>query len=193
DAQGQEVPDTRVIVTSDIPPLFGYQPYQPGVGYVLYQGATACVFPQGKHSQVFASASFADVLQGLWQASGAGTNATPAIYNQTLAVQPNPWVGGRGDRTVDALWVHLNAVRAWYDLLAPSVQSLLGPFDDPTAFSNFPHYSTLKTDLNPTEINLLASLTAWTVAADANNEVFLSRYVGSLVLGLGEERTKKSA
>jgi len=57
------------------------------------------------------------------------------------------------------------------------VQSLLGPFDDPTAFSNFPHYSTFKTDLNPTEINLLASLTAWTVAADANKEVFLGRYV----------------
>jgi len=175
--QGQEVPDTRVIVTSDIPPLFGYQPYQPGVGYVLYEGATDCVFPQGKNSQVFDSTAFADVLQGLWQASGSGTNATPAVYTQTLAVQPNPWFGVRGDRTVDVLWVHLNAVRAWYDLLAPSVQSLLGPFDDPTAFSNFPHYSTFKTDLNPTEINLLASLTAWTVAADANKEVFLGRYV----------------
>ena len=59
------------------------------------------------------------------------------------------------------------------------MQSLLGPFEDPTAFSTFPHYSTLKTALNPTEINLLASLTAWTVAANANKEAFFGMYQGA--------------
>jgi hypothetical protein len=168
-----------VIVTSDIPPLFGYQPYQSGVGYVLYKGVANPVFPQGKNSQVFESSAFDDVLQGLWQASGGGTNQNAAVYKQTLAVQPNPWFGVPGNKTVTVVWVHLNPVKAWYDLLDPSVQSILGPFNDPTSFFNFPNYSTFLTDLKATQINLLANLTSWVVAAEPNQGTFVSLYQGT--------------
>lgn len=168
-----------VIVTSDIPPLFGYQPYQSGVGYQLYAGDQNPLFPQFKNSQVFESTAFADLLQGLWTASGAGTNQNAAVYKQTLAVQPNSWFGVRGNRTVTVVWVHLNPVKAWYDLLDPAVQKILGPFDDPTSFFNFPNYSTFKTDLTATQVNLLANLTSWVVAAEPNQGPFVSLYQGA--------------
>jgi len=60
------------------------------------------------------------------------------------------------------LWVYLERVKAWYDQLSPAVQNNLGPFDN--MLNSFPHYSTLfSTQLSPTEINLLANLTAWVV------------------------------
>jgi len=171
-----------IIVDGALPPLFGYQPYQSGAGYVLYKGAQNPTFPMGMNSQVFASSKFQEVLDGLWQASGgaASLNANPALFKQTLTVLDNPWFGVRGGgvRTVNVLWVYTNRVQAWYDLLSPSVQSILGDPTDPTSFHSFPHYGTLDTDLTATEINLLASLTAWTVAGDPNKALFLSMYQG---------------
>jgi hypothetical protein len=38
---------------------------------------------------------------------------------------------------------------------------MLGPFDH--MLNNFPHYSTLDTELTATEINLLANFTAWVI------------------------------
>ena len=96
DPSGNEVPGTRVVITEDIPPLFGYQPYSPLKGYVLYEGDPNPVFPQGKNSQVFESSLLAEVIQGLWAASGSGANAGSAIYKQTLEVQDNAWFGVRG-------------------------------------------------------------------------------------------------
>lgn len=40
----------------------------------------------------------------------------------------------------------------------------------------FPHYSTFDTRLDPTEVNLLASLTAWIVGTDGNAELFRGLY-----------------
>ncbi|HXO20590.1 MAG TPA: hypothetical protein VOA87_11785, partial [Thermoanaerobaculia bacterium] len=162
---GQEIPDTRVIVDSEVPPLFGYQPYQSAAGYVLYAGAATPTQPIYKHNQVFPSDQFAPLLQGLWAASGSGSNASPALFTQTLAVEGNPWFGVRDGRTVTILWVYLSRVQAWYDALPPAVQAILGSFDDPTSFNSFPNYGTFDLDLSATEINLLASLTAWTLAA----------------------------
>jgi hypothetical protein len=176
DAGGNEVPGTRVVVTQDLPPLFGYQPYQPGVGYLLYAGASSPLFPEGGNSLVFPPAMFADLLAGLWAASGSGTNAGPAVWKQTLPVQDNAWFGVRGNRSVTLLWVYNNRVRAWYDLLSPQVQAILGPFDDPMSFNSFPHYPTFDTGLSATEINLLANLAAWVVGADPNRQAFLDLY-----------------
>jgi hypothetical protein len=134
------------------------------------------------NSQVFASSRFEEVLQGLWQASGSGTNAGSAVFKQTdLTVLPNAWFGvrGEGGRTVDVLWVYTNRVQAWYDLLSPAVQAILGDPTDPSSFHSFPHYGTLDTDLTATEINLLASLTAWTVAGESGQGLFLGMYQGS--------------
>jgi hypothetical protein len=181
DAAGNEVPGTKIIITSDIPPLFGYQPYNPRKGYVLYQGDPNPLFPQGKNSQVFESSLLAEVIQGLWEASGSGANSASAIYKQTLEVRDNPWFGIKkdpetGPRTVNVLWVYPNRAQEWFDELNPSVQALLAPFDDPTTLNYFPHYSTLETDLTATQINLLANFTAWMVAAEENSEAFLEMY-----------------
>ena len=65
-----------------------------------------------------------------------------------------------------------NPVRGWYQQLRPEVQQILGDFDDPGAFGGFPNYSTLNTDLDATQINLLASLSAWVVANEDNADLF---------------------
>lgn len=178
DSSGNEVPGTQVIINPNIPPLFGYQPYNPRKGYVLYEGDPNPVFPQGKNSQVFESCKLAEVIQGLWAASGSGANSASAIFKQKLDVQENTWFGVKGGRTVNVLWVYPNRAQNWFDQLNPSVQALLAPFDDPTTLSYFPHYSTLETDLTATQVNLLANFTAWMVAGDGNAEVFLGMYGG---------------
>jgi hypothetical protein len=176
DAKGQEVPNTRVIIVPDIPPLFGYQPYNPQTGYVLYAGDPNPTFPQGRNSQVFESHLLAEVIQGLWAASGSGANSGSTLFKQTLAVQPNAWFGVQGGRTVNVLWVYPNRDQGWFDLLNPSVQALLDPFSDPTTFSYFPHYPTFDTDLTAQQINLLANYTAWMVASPQNAPLFLGMY-----------------
>lgn len=168
DSSGQEVPDTAVIITENIPPLFGYQPYNPQKGYVLYEGDPNPLFPQGKNSQVFESSALAEVIQGLWQANGSGSNTGSAIYRQTLAVRDNAWFGVKGDRTVNVLWVYPNRDQNWFDLLSPDVQALLAPFSDPTTGDYFPHYNTLDTDLTAIRVNLLAHYTAWMIGNDAD-------------------------
>jgi hypothetical protein len=173
---GQEIPGTRVVIDEEVPPLFGYQPYQSAVGYVLYAGAESPNLPIYKHNQVFPSDQLAPLLRGLWAAGGSGSNATPAVFSQPLAVQDNAWFGVRGGREVTVLWVYPSRVEAWYDALSPAVQAVIGPFGDPTSFNSFPYYNVLDTNLSATEINLLASLTAWTVAADANRQPFLDLY-----------------
>lgn len=176
---GTVIPGTGVLVSGQIPPLFGYQPYQQGKGYELYAGAETPASPESRNSQVFPAEAFAELLQGLWQASGSGTAQKPALFTQSLAVQENPWFGVTGGgRTVTVLWVYTARVRDWYDALSPDVQAVLGSFDDPASFHSFPHYPTFDTDLTPTEVNLLSSLTAWTVAADENRGAFEALYGG---------------
>lgn len=180
DVHGRELPGTRVVVDDQIPPLFGYQPWQAGKGYRLYAGDAAPESPQMGHNQVFASISFAELLQGLWENSGnaaqPGSNRHAALCRQGLEVQPNPWFGIAGGKRVDVLWVYNNRVRDWFDALTPQVRAILGDFSDPTSYKGFPHYSTIDTRLDPTEVNLLSSLTAWIVGADRNVELFRGMY-----------------
>lgn len=177
-ADGTTAPGTGVLLSSQIPPLFGYQPYQEGEGYRLYAGDPHPAFPQGRNSQVFPAEAFADLVRGLWQASGSGTNQRAAVFAQSLAVQKNEWFGVKDGRTVTVLWVYTARVRDFYEALSPQVQALLGDFDDPSSFHAFPHYPTFDTDLSPAEVNLLASLAAWTVAGDENRAAFEALYGG---------------
>jgi hypothetical protein len=150
-----------VVVDDSIPALFGYQAYQAGVGYVPYAGASNPENPLFQKSQVFPSANFQLLLNSLWAASGGGSYQNAPLYAQTLTTVANPWFGVAAGRTVTVLWVYLERVKAWYDELPAAVQSVLGPFDN--MLNGFPHYSTFTTELTPTEINLLANLTAWIV------------------------------
>jgi hypothetical protein len=168
-----------IIVDGALPPLFGYQPYQSSAGYVPYAGADDPNSPIFGHSQVFPSDQFQPLLDGLWAASGgdASANTNPATFEQTLQVVDNEWFGVQGGgRAVNVLWCYMNRVNAWYDLLDPSVQQILGDPTDPHSYHSFPHYSTADTKLDATEINLLASMTAWAVAGDPNSAKFLAMY-----------------
>jgi hypothetical protein len=178
DSSGREVPGTAVIVTDEIPPLFGYQPYNARKGYVHYKGDPSPLFPQGKNSQVFDSDAFAEVVKGLWRANGSGSNTGGAIYPQKLEVLDNAWFGIRGGRTVNVLWVCPNRDRSWFDRLSPGVQALLAPFDDPTTGDYFPHYSTLDTDLTAIRVNLLAHYTAWMIGNLEDAPKILAMYGG---------------
>ena len=116
------------------------------------------------------------MIQGLWAASGSGANAGSAIYKQTLEVQENAWFGVKGGRAVNILWVYPNRAQDWFSQLKPEVQALLAPFDNPSTGDYFPHYSTLETDLTPTQINLLANFTAWMVASPEGARQVLGMY-----------------
>lgn len=184
DRDGKELPGTRVVVDSQIPPLFGYQPWRKGEGYRLYEGDAAPVDPEMRHNRVFPPESFSELLRGLWERSGnaaqPGSNRHAALCRQRLEVQPNPWFGIKGGKPVGVLWVYNNRVRDWHDALSPAVQAILGDFKDPDSFKGFPNYSTFDTRLDPTEVNLLASLSAWVVAADENADLFLTMYQDSI-------------
>lgn len=198
DAQGNELPGTRVVVSAQIAQLFGYQGYDSKRGYVLYAGDANPSDPVFMVNQVFPSPGFADFLRQIWSATGndgdpaslgvtgeksqRGADAKPAIVRQRLAVLDNAWFGvssknrrtGKNDRTVTIVWVYNNAVRAWYDQLRPEVQQILGSFEDPKL--GFPNVSTLRTHLPTAEVNLLASLNAWCVANPDNAQTFVDLF-----------------
>jgi hypothetical protein len=83
------------------------------------------------------------------------------MYAQPLTTVANPWFNVQAGRSVTVFWVYLERVHAWYQQLSPEVQTILGPFDH--MLNSFPHYSTLDTELTPTEINLLANFTGWVI------------------------------
>ena len=180
DEQGNEVPGTRIFIGSNIPPLFGYQPYQEGEGYRLFAGDPAPESVEMSHNRLFPAKDFAGLLIGLWNNSGnaslPGSNQHPALCRQTLDLLPNHWFGIQGGRKIELLWVYNNRVRDWYQLLDVKVQQLLGDFDNPESFHDFPNYSTINTDLSATEINLLASLSAWVVAGSDGGRLFVDMY-----------------
>jgi hypothetical protein len=62
---------------------------------------------------------------------------------------------------VTVIWVYLEYVQSWHDSIANLF--VRGKVDELKVFAKFPHYSTLKTELDAAEINLLANLTAWVV------------------------------
>ena len=160
-----------IVVDQMIPPLFGMQPYNKKTGsYCPYQDADKPTLPDFRNNCVFEPISasgknmFVDLLQGLWAASG-GDYSGAAIYKQTLNTVENPWFGVAGNRTVTVVWVYLEYNRAWHDEINDPWVRLEA---DALRVKTFPHYSTLDTQLNAREINLLANLTAWTVQSNAS-------------------------
>ena len=113
------------------------------------------------NNQVFDQA-FPALLQGLWEAGGRESHAFSAVFSQRLAVLPNEWFGIKAAREVTVVWNYLGFVGKWAALFDnnKSVQAIV---ETERVTNNFPNYSTLKTDLSATQINLLANLTAWSV------------------------------
>ena len=163
---GGFIPETQVIVDACIPPLFGYQPYGKGgsgtnEGYVLYKEGSSTKYPEYSNNQVFESSAFPNLLQGLWAASGGGSYARPAVFEQQLMVRPNRWFGVTSVREVTVAWFYLAFVTEWEALFAEPVRMII---EGERITNGFPNYSTLATNLTATQINLLADLTAWSAA-----------------------------
>lgn len=164
---------TNILVDSQIPPLFGYQPFDDTSGtYVLYEGAANPDYPQGMHSQSFRGEDFPEFLLGLWDASGDGRTSCPNFLQEGLSVETNEWFGIPDRGKVSVLWVYTNFSQTWFDELSSDVQQLFQSEE----LEDFPHYSTLDTELNPTQVNLLANLAAWCVADDQNRDAFVDLY-----------------
>jgi hypothetical protein len=66
------------------------------------------------------------------------------------------------------LWVYLESTLSWIrQLSSTSSNNVLGIESGLVTTMNFPHYSTMDTELSATEIQLLANLAAWTVMNNA--------------------------
>jgi len=166
DGHGGFIPGTAIVIDDSIPPLFGYQPYGAGKpgneGYMPYHTGEPGRYPMFANNQVFDQAAFPALLQGLWEAGGHESHASPAVFSQRLAVLPNEWFGIKAAREVTVVWNYLGFVGKWAALFDHNkpVQAII---ETERVTNNFPNYSTLKTDLSATQINLLANLTAWSV------------------------------
>jgi hypothetical protein len=166
DGHGGFIPGTAIIIDDSIPPLFGYQAYGKGKpgneGYVPYDTSAPGADPIFANNQVFDQAAFPVLLQGLWEASGRETYASPAVFSQRLTARPNQWFGITSAREVTVVWSYLGYVGKWAALFNrnKSVQAII---EAERATKGFPNYSTLDTNLSTTQINLLANLAAWSV------------------------------
>jgi hypothetical protein len=184
DGNGGFVPGTELIVDASIPPLFGYQPYETGEsgehqGYVPYSQSSSPRYPLYANNQVFDSAAFPTLLHGLWAASGGGNYAHPAVFSQRLVVRSNTWFGVTSSRQVNVVWFYLSFVAEWEALFTDN-QAVRTIIELERSTNSFPNYSTLDTNLNATQINLLANLTAWSVSeVDRANGIFSSLFTAA--------------
>jgi len=154
-----------IVVDDDLPPLFGYLPYNASDdprkhGYRPLSEDPTSLY---RYNQAFDSAAFAPLIAQLWQAASAGASA---IYKQTnLAVRKNARFGVEGGDSVDVLWIYNNPVAAWRSQLQESVR--LEMDFDWFRFGNFPNYDTItQLNLDARQVNLLAHLMAWNVASE---------------------------
>jgi hypothetical protein len=165
-----------IIVDDAIPPLFGFQPYDSKRGYVLYHSNYPPVSDNTalyQNNQVFPAAMFHPLIEGLWNASGAGKSQSSPTFCQTLETVQNDWFRVRANRRVRVLWVYLQNAAHWYSQLPWDVRLVM---DGLIVFQNFPHYNTLNTELSAAEVNLMSNLAAWSVAAPENAVKFTAMF-----------------
>ncbi len=180
DVDGNPIENTGILISSDIPPLFGYQPYndgkkdKAGAGYRTYKDKDGnfrdgLLSPQLRNSQVFPREKFIQLLKGLWDASGSGSRRHGANHTQSLTTVENPWFGVAGGRDIKILWVYNNFIGDWYDKLDAGVQAVVKDIKD------FPNYNTYHIDLSRAEVNLLSGMTAWNIV-EGSKDKFLDMY-----------------
>lgn len=153
---------STIVVDPQIQLLFGKQPSAASLQYnevyrdpVPNDDVTFC--------QVFPTANYDELAQGLWAANSGKYNGT-AIYLQTLPVLPNANFGIQGKYNVRVLWVANTWVEAWYDLLRDDVGAFA--FGENELY-NFPNYNTFThLELSPSQVNLLAQLSFWNVTSE---------------------------
>lgn len=158
--EGIRMEDGQIVVSSDLPPLFGLQPYQRGKGYVPYaQNEGSSSTRLFRHNQVFPTASFDELRTALWQKRSKGE---PIVLRQTLPVLANAWYGVPGGTSVDILWMYNDQVDAFWRLLSWEVKAAI----DLAGRGAFPLYNTFtQLDLDYIAVNALAHLWCWNLAS----------------------------
>jgi len=146
----------EIQVSSDIPPLFGYQPWSwSNNGYQPIPQDSPEPYA---NNQVFDPDDFPALVVGLWGASQAGGSA---IMKQSLTTVANPRFGVAAGVQVNVLWIYNNPVQYFNDQLDSSIKEwwhwnydLLG----------FPVYNTFtQLTLSVPQVTLLAHLSCWNV------------------------------
>ncbi|WP_271010248.1 hypothetical protein [Paucibacter sp. B51] len=152
-----------IVLSDDLPPLFGLQPFQPGLGYLPYsaqqpgQGAARLY----RHNQVFARQAFAQLQAGLFAARQAGG---AILFRQRLPVLANDWFDVPAQDSVELLWVYNDFVSSWWKALPFDVRAAL----ELESGGNFPRYNTFtQLELSATLVNALAHLSCWCLASDS--------------------------
>jgi hypothetical protein len=153
-----------VIVDKEVAALFGFQGYSDKTSSYapLSSSDTSDLF---RMNQVFASTDFTGLLDGLWQSTG-GNESNPPVFTQQLVTVANDWFGIPAGRSVTMLWMYLGMAQNWRSEITSERVRL--SLDKEMLLHKFPHYSTLKTELSPTQVNLLANLTAWTMLQNSD-------------------------
>lgn len=153
----------EIAVSSDLPPLFGLQPFSPIHGYVPYgpydpgHGA-ARLF---RHNQVFETGAFTELKQKLLAARRAGGSM---LVRQTLKVLANPWFNVPAQESVEVLWVYNDRVGSWWSQLPFDTRAWL----DIESLDDFPLYNTFtQLYLTPLMVNAVAHLACWNVASSS--------------------------
>ena len=112
----------QVVVDSQLPPLFGFNPRCLGNHTSLPEstGSGLASSAPYRYNQVFEAQAFYGLIDQLWKAHQAGGSA---ICKQTgLTVHDNPHFGIQGSGGVDVLWVYTNPVTAWRNQLSHTVR-----------------------------------------------------------------------
>ena len=159
--EGIRMEDGQIVVSSDLPPLFGLQPYVRGKGYVPYSRDPG-VGPVRlyRHNQVFPTSAFADLQQALWARRSKGE---PVVVKLSLPLLDNDWYGISGGRTVNILWMYNDQVEAFWTQLSFEAKAAI----DIAGRGAFPLYNTFaQLELDATAVNALAHLWTWNLAAD---------------------------
>lgn len=157
----EKADDGTIIVSDDIPPLFGFQPYTPAKGYMLYAEDSG-IGPVRlfRHNQVFESADFERLTQGLFAAKRSGGTV---MFAQHLKVLPNDYFGVR-QGSVQVLWIYNDLVTSWWEALPLYVRTYI----DYETYGDFPLYNTFtQLYLPPAAVNALAHLSCWNVASES--------------------------
>lgn len=150
-----------IVVSSDLPPLFGLQPWVEGKGYVPYSRdpgtGSVRLF---RHNQVFPTSSFSALQQALWEKRSKGL---PVVARQTLPVLGNRWYGIPGNTEVEVLWMYNDQVEAFWNQLSLEVRLAI----DAVGELQFPRYNTFtQLELDAVAVNALAHLWCWNLAAE---------------------------
>jgi Lysophospholipase catalytic domain len=160
----------ELIVSPDIPLLFGYQDVMVNGQYVSYGGMNSN--QPMSYVQVFSDANgaFAALRQGLYNASCGGSilGTATAGFLQTLTTVQNPVANIEAGRRVTVLWVYNNRVDNWQNAITDAgIHTDLnqGRSIQPSGpLANFPNYFTgAQLYLDQEAVNMLAQLSAWNV------------------------------